>query len=574
MSVRLFLSHSFDMSRPDSGGPSDVEVADWFKKKIEEFGSGNMSVVTARDPVEGRISEQIGREIETCDGVFALFTRSHRIGEVWLPSQYVLSESAYAMARFHAQSPKKSVYAFIEEGIDRNGLGIAFSSDDQLPMFSRTDLTSCEDDLKVFIESLIEAVVNEDEFPIVNEKLHQKAVVRRDTFVFVTSRHGIQVLDPQFLEIGHLRHHIWRVREPLPTVEQLVSSNPSAWTNEPFLNCRLISCNDSAPDGASMRMDDFRTTRDGRETGFDIRFDGLDIRRGTLLEYEITWGYQDAFLSVDETGFEYNSASLSTGQGGVVGEVTLEISFERNWKDGDEIPIFSIAPAVSRSKATHCPPDIDLAEFWSDSSYWSKPHQMRLTDDETTSTLSAAYRAVFSNFQGQIKATWQPHATYHLRAPPKPTPKRRRAKKSGSKTDTGTVRIFISYAREDKQKAEDLYQRLAEEGFEPWIDTKNILGGERWESSIERAIKTSDFFIGCLSTNSVSKRGFLQKEIKTALDVWKQKLDSDIFLIPVRLEECDVPESLRTLHWLDLFASDGWDKLRRAIQIGIQRRGE
>jgi serine/threonine protein kinase len=135
-----------------------------------------------------------------------------------------------------------------------------------------------------------------------------------------------------------------------------------------------------------------------------------------------------------------------------------------------------------------------------------------------------------------------------------------------------TAQIFLSYAREDQEKVENLYQRLSYAGFKPWMDKKDILPGEKWKSSIEKAIQCSDFFLACLSANSVSKRGYPQKEIRDALDIWQEKLDSDIYLVPVRLEDCEVPETLRDFQWVNLFEEDGWTRLVKAIKIGIERR--
>ena len=137
-----------------------------------------------------------------------------------------------------------------------------------------------------------------------------------------------------------------------------------------------------------------------------------------------------------------------------------------------------------------------------------------------------------------------------------------------------TARIFLSYARENEQKVEKLYRKLYAAGFKPWMDTKDILPGEQWEPRVPQAIRHSDFFLACLSTNSVNKRGFLQKEIKEALDIWQEMLDSDIYLIPVRLEDCEVPESLRDFQWVDLFEESGWTRLVKAIQVGMEHRAE
>ena len=70
----------------------------------------------------------------------------------------------------------------------------------------------------------------------------------------------------------------------------------------------------------------------------------------------------------------------------------------------------------------------------------------------------------------------------------------------------------------------------------------------------------------CLSTKSVSKTGYLQREIKYAIDAAEEQSDDSIFIIPGRLEPCDVPERLRRWQWVDLFAADGYDRLLTALQ--------
>jgi hypothetical protein len=104
------------------------------------------------------------------------------------------------------------------------------------------------------------------------------------------------------------------------------------------------------------------------------------------------------------------------------------------------------------------------------------------------------------------------------------------------------------------------------------MDEKDIHPGEKWESAIQSAIRHSDFVLVCLSANSINKRGFIQKEIKYALDIWQEKLEIDIFLIPIRLEDCEVPISLHSFQWLDLFEENGWKSLFEAIQEGMKRR--
>jgi len=93
-----------------------------------------------------------------------------------------------------------------------------------------------------------------------------------------------------------------------------------------------------------------------------------------------------------------------------------------------------------------------------------------------------------------------------------------------------------------------------------------------WKQKITRAIHESDFFLACFSKSSITKRGFLQKEIRDALTAWQEKLPDDIYLIPVRLEECEIPQNLADFQWVDLFKQTGWPQLLRAVQVGSERR--
>jgi len=131
--------------------------------------------------------------------------------------------------------------------------------------------------------------------------------------------------------------------------------------------------------------------------------------------------------------------------------------------------------------------------------------------------------------------------------------------------------LFLSYAHEDCKLVEDYYGRLSEEGFSPWMDSRDLLPGEKWEPRIRRAVRDSDFFLAFLSPRSVQKRGVLQKEIRWALDRWTERLEEDIYLIPVRLESCEVPEPLRGFQWVDLGDADGWSRLLRALRDGSER---
>lgn len=135
--------------------------------------------------------------------------------------------------------------------------------------------------------------------------------------------------------------------------------------------------------------------------------------------------------------------------------------------------------------------------------------------------------------------------------------------------------IFLCYARPDQEKVTALYESLMAAGFAPWMDMKCIQAGENWEGAIRLAIRKADFFVACLSDNSLNRRGFMQREIHLALNIWDEKLEDDIYLIPARLVDCDVKhERLRELQWVNLFEPDGLSRLTQAIRAGMMRSNQ
>jgi len=136
--------------------------------------------------------------------------------------------------------------------------------------------------------------------------------------------------------------------------------------------------------------------------------------------------------------------------------------------------------------------------------------------------------------------------------------------------ETKQARIFISYARKDAGQVKELYHNLKGYGFSPWID-EDILPGQKWWDAIRKAIRESPFFLACLSNHSVNQRGVIRREVNEALDILREKLSEDIYLIPIRLEECPVPEELSAYQWVDLFKPDGLEKLMKSLRQGLEQ---
>jgi len=115
-------------------------------------------------------------------------------------------------------------------------------------------------------------------------------------------------------------------------------------------------------------------------------------------------------------------------------------------------------------------------------------------------------------------------------------------------------RVFLAYVTEDRLKAEKLFDDLYARGLDPWMDQRKLLPGQNWPRSIERAIELSDSFVACFSKRSVRKRGQFQAELRYALDCAARLPLDEVFLIPVRFDDCRIPpEITRQFHYVDLF---------------------
>lgn len=135
------------------------------------------------------------------------------------------------------------------------------------------------------------------------------------------------------------------------------------------------------------------------------------------------------------------------------------------------------------------------------------------------------------------------------------------------------LRVFLCHASNDKPAVRELYRRLTADGFAPWLDEEKLLAGHDWEHEIRKAVRSSDVVIVCLSRKAITKEGFVQKEIRVALDMAEEKLDSTIFLIPLRLEECDVPDRLSRWHWVNQFEANGYARLVQSLRMRADELG-
>ena len=135
--------------------------------------------------------------------------------------------------------------------------------------------------------------------------------------------------------------------------------------------------------------------------------------------------------------------------------------------------------------------------------------------------------------------------------------------------------VFIAYGKEDEERAWRLCEVLNRAGFSPWMDVRKLLAGQNWPRAIEAAIESSDFFVACFSANSVRKKGGFQSELRYALDCARQVPLDEIYIVPVRLDECAVPRTIQhELQYIDLFPDwdGGVERMLTMLQREVERR--
>ena len=137
-------------------------------------------------------------------------------------------------------------------------------------------------------------------------------------------------------------------------------------------------------------------------------------------------------------------------------------------------------------------------------------------------------------------------------------------------------KIFLAYAVEDRAAAERLFDGFAAAGLDPWMDSRKLLPGQNWPRAIEQAISVSDFFVACFSSRSIPKRGHFQSELRYALDCASRLPLDDVYLIPVRTEECRVPARVqREFQYVDLFPDweKGFHRILAVVRQQLRARG-
>jgi hypothetical protein len=125
--------------------------------------------------------------------------------------------------------------------------------------------------------------------------------------------------------------------------------------------------------------------------------------------------------------------------------------------------------------------------------------------------------------------------------------------------------IFLSYSRKDAEFVRKLYLDLREDGFNIWFDQEEIVPGQKWQQTIRAVMSDVRAVILCLSTKWVGGKGYIQKEFKLALELLREFPAEAIFIVPIRLDDCEIPRALRSHHCIDVWDEASFAKVKQHL---------
>lgn len=107
--------------------------------------------------------------------------------------------------------------------------------------------------------------------------------------------------------------------------------------------------------------------------------------------------------------------------------------------------------------------------------------------------------------------------------------------------------IFISYAADARDRAQELTRALASQGIEAWVDFKDLRPGQRWKEELERAISAAHWLLILVGPGD---RATAWQEAEWSTALARSWADGDKQLLPIVFGEAEPPAFLR--NWVSL----------------------
>ncbi|MEM6485564.1 MAG: toll/interleukin-1 receptor domain-containing protein [Pseudomonadota bacterium] len=124
-------------------------------------------------------------------------------------------------------------------------------------------------------------------------------------------------------------------------------------------------------------------------------------------------------------------------------------------------------------------------------------------------------------------------------------------------------RVFVSHSSADKDFVRVLVGELQDAGVDTWFDEQQLSPGDSIVSGISGGLSDTDYLLVVLSKNSVQSN-WVTAELNAALML--QLSDGGTTVIPVVIDDCDIPVLLRDIVYAD-FKASFTDAMRRVLEV-------
>jgi len=118
------------------------------------------------------------------------------------------------------------------------------------------------------------------------------------------------------------------------------------------------------------------------------------------------------------------------------------------------------------------------------------------------------------------------------------------------------MKVFISYAHEDKELAWKISDALKKYGLEVW-DEREIMPGENWAAKVSHALQSSSALIVLITPKALESK-WVPREIEYALGktAFKNRLVTVLVGPPGKMPQGKIPWILRHLQCVELPGTD------------------
>ncbi len=147
---------------------------------------------------------------------------------------------------------------------------------------------------------------------------------------------------------------------------------------------------------------------------------------------------------------------------------------------------------------------------------------------------------------------------------------------AGGATPEGSPTVFVSYVNEpeDVERTRGFVAELRRRGLRPIWDRADLETGDTWDTVLIDRVREADYFV-VLQSPRLEQRvsSYVHEEVSVALKVQARMKYGLKYLLPVLVDGGPQLPQLADLHWGDLDADGGLDKLVSTIKRDFQRRG-